>query len=235
VSGRERVLVVNADDFGLSAGVNRGVARAHEEGIVTSATLMVRAPAAAEAANYAREHPSLSVGLHLDLGEWVYDDGHWQPRYEVVPPGDEEAIALELAHQLETFQQLVGRAPTHLDSHQHVHRDDPARTLLARAGHRLGVPVRHVTPDITYDGSFYGQDGRGEPVTESISVEALVALIGRLAPGATELGCHPGEGGDLDTTYGRERERETATLCDPRIRAAIEAQGVELRSFAQLG
>ena len=58
--------------FGLSEGVNRGIIRAHEQGIVTSASLMVRYPAAAEAARYALQHPRLSVGLHLDMAEWVY-------------------------------------------------------------------------------------------------------------------------------------------------------------------
>ncbi|MGA2658858.1 MAG: ChbG/HpnK family deacetylase, partial [Verrucomicrobiota bacterium] len=55
-----RGLIVNADDFGLDPGVNRGIIKSHEYGIVTSASLMVRWPAAAEAAAYAREHPELS-------------------------------------------------------------------------------------------------------------------------------------------------------------------------------
>ena len=78
--GHERTLVVNADDFGRSAAINRGVMRAHERGIVTSATLMVRWPAAAPAAELARAS-ELSVGLHLDLGEWEYRDGEWRAVY----------------------------------------------------------------------------------------------------------------------------------------------------------
>ena len=56
-------LIVNADDFGQSPGVNRGIIEAHEHGIVTSASLMVRWPAAASAAAYAREHARLGLGL----------------------------------------------------------------------------------------------------------------------------------------------------------------------------
>src|SRR5512143_2762317 len=99
----KRYLIVNADDFGLSAGVNRGIIRAHEEGILTSASLMVRYPAAAEAARYALQHPRLSVGLHLDLAEWVYRNDEWVARYEVVPPDDEKAVAGEVTRQLEGF------------------------------------------------------------------------------------------------------------------------------------
>jgi len=67
---RQRLLIVNADDFGLSDGVNRGIVEAHERGIVTSASLMVWHDAARAAAAYARGRPQLDVGVHLDLGEW---------------------------------------------------------------------------------------------------------------------------------------------------------------------
>lgn len=146
----ERSLIVNADDFGQSPGVNRGVIRAHEHGIVTSATLMVRWPAAEQAAAYAREHPALSVGLHLDLGEWAYGAGQWRARYEVVDTGDPVAVQAEVRRQLDAFCALLGRDPTHLDSHQHVHRQEPVRSSLERAGEELGVPVRDVAGGIRY-------------------------------------------------------------------------------------
>jgi len=96
VTNGERCLIVNADDFGRSPGINDGVLRAHREGIVTSASLMVRWPAAVEAARYAREHPHLSVGLHLDFGEWSFRDGEWVPEYEVVADHDAEALRADL-------------------------------------------------------------------------------------------------------------------------------------------
>lgn len=60
-------LIVNADDFGRSADINRAVIQAHREGILTSASLMVNEPAFAEAVELARAHPNLAVGLHLTL------------------------------------------------------------------------------------------------------------------------------------------------------------------------
>src|SRR5260221_10638319 len=105
-----RLLIVNADDFGLSGGVNRGVIEAHEHGILTSASLMVRWPAAAQAATYARSSRSLGVGLHLDLGEMVYVDGEWQWLYEVLPAdAGEQIIRAEVVRQIERFAALVGR------------------------------------------------------------------------------------------------------------------------------
>jgi predicted glycoside hydrolase/deacetylase ChbG (UPF0249 family) len=229
----ERVLIVNADDFGRSPGVNGGVIRSHEEGIVTSATLMVRWPGAAEAAAYA-QRSSLSVGLHLDLGEWEHREGEWHARYEVLAKRTADTVAEEIGSQLERFEQLIGRPPSHLDSHQHVHREEPVRAALLRVGERLGVPVRGITPGIAYSGVFYGQDAEGSPVPDAITVEALVKTIEALPPGITELGCHPATDADHDSTYDRERVQEVETLCDPRIRATIDHCGVALRSFADL-
>jgi chitin disaccharide deacetylase len=230
----KRYLIVNADDFGLSEGVNRGIIRAHEQGILTSASLMVRYAAAEEAARYALQHPRLSLGLHLDLAEWVYRNEEWMPRYEVVPPDDEAAVAGEVARQLAAFAKLLGKPPTHIDSHQHVHRNEPARSVVMQAAQRLSVPVRSFTPRVQYCGDFYGQTGEGEPYPEGISLEGLVTTIKNLPPGITELGCHPGEDDQLDSVYCLERREEAEVLCNGLVRAALDSNAVELCSFADL-
>ena len=229
-----RILVVNADDFGASDGVNEGIITAYERGIVTSASLMVRGAAADAAADYAWDS-RLSVGLHFDLGEWAWADGDWRALYELVDLSDPAAVQDELDRQLAAFTDLVGRPPTHLDSHQHVHREEPVHSALAGAGWRMHIPVRNATPGgIVYDGGFYGQEDKGVANAEAITVDALVALIEGLAPGVTEVGCHPAARDDLDTMYRRERITELATLCDPRLREVIERTGVLLCGFADL-
>jgi predicted glycoside hydrolase/deacetylase ChbG (UPF0249 family) len=230
----KRCLIVNADDFGLSAGVNRGVIAAHERGIVTSASLMVRYPAAAQAATYSRERPQLSLGLHVDLGEWVYRDGEWMSLYRVVPEKDEAAVRNEMLHQLSMFRDLVGKNPTHLDSHQHVHLREPARSLLIEIASELGVPLRRCNLEVHYCGNFYGQTTEGVPLPDFISADALLNLLAALPSGVTELCCHPGEGDDLNTTYRSERAQEVQTLCDPRVRAAIAESDIQLCSFHEV-
>src|SRR5712691_10496693 len=126
----KKYLIVNADDFGQSHSVNSGIIEAYEHGIVTSTSLMVRWPAAAEAAAYSRQHPNLSLGLHVDLGEWAYCGEQWKSLYQVVPSNDMIAVADEVSRQLTTFRRLVGKDPTHIDSHQHVHLGEPLRTVL---------------------------------------------------------------------------------------------------------
>jgi predicted glycoside hydrolase/deacetylase ChbG (UPF0249 family) len=229
-----RVLIVNADDFGASSGVNRGIALAHDRGIVTSASAMVRRPAAEEAAQLARERPALGVGLHVDLSEWEYRNGEWASLYEVVDAGDRSAVETEVGAQLARFLSLFGRQPTHLDSHQHVHLEEPSRSVFVEAGHRLGVPVRGCSPGILYRGDFYGQTGKGEPLPEAITLDALLRLLTALPAGVTELACHPAAEPEEGSSYAAERPQELEVLCDPRTRAAVTAGGIELRSFAEL-
>src|SRR5919201_1489856 len=104
---------------------------------------MVRMPAAAEAAAYARGHSKLSIGLHFDLGEWTYRNGDWECVYEVARLDDRSAVARQTDEQLAAFQRLVGRNPSHIDSHQHVHREEPVRSTLVELAKRLAVPLRH--------------------------------------------------------------------------------------------
>lgn len=229
-----RYLIVNADDFGQSAGVNQGIIMAHEHGIVTSASLMVRWPAAAEAAAYGHAHPALSLGLHLDLGEWSCCDGTWLPLYKVVPAGDAAAVAREIAKQLTAFEGLVGKPPTHLDSHQHCHREEPVHGLLAEAARRSGIPLRANHAAIRYCGDFYGQSDSGKSCSEAISTEGLIRILQRIPPGFTELACHPGLGDLPQGMYRRERELEVETLCDPRVRAVLATENIKLCSFADV-
>jgi predicted glycoside hydrolase/deacetylase ChbG (UPF0249 family) len=228
----ERVLIVNADDLGLSTAVNAGIAAAHERGIVTSASMMVRQGAAPAAAEYAAAHPQLAVGLHIDLGQWDYANGEWMAAYERCAPDDPAAVEAECRAQLQAFRDLLGRDPTHLDSHQHTHMSEPAASVAERLAAELGVPLR--ARGIAYEGGFYGQTGKGEPWPQAIAIESLLAILAALPAGRTELGCHPGLGMGAESSYGHERELEVRTLCDPRVRAAIEAEGIELRSFAAL-
>jgi predicted glycoside hydrolase/deacetylase ChbG (UPF0249 family) len=229
-----RFLIVNADDFGMSPGVNRGVIEAHQRGIVTSTSLMVRWPDAADAASSALAEPDLAVGLHVDLGEWIWREGSRDTLYLVADPEDAGAVAREVQGQLAIFRSLMGRDPTHLDSHQHVHRREPVRTILSDLAAELDVPLREFDPAITLCGEFYGQTGFGEPAHDLITVEHLLSILQGLPKGITELMCHAGHGEGLATIYDTERDQELAVLCDPRIREALDSLHITLTSFAEV-
>jgi predicted glycoside hydrolase/deacetylase ChbG (UPF0249 family) len=201
-----RFLIVNADDLGLSAAVNEGIFAAHERGIITSASLMVDRPAAEAAAEVLAEHPDLAVGLHLE-------------------PDD-------CRGQLERIRKLVGRDPTHVDSHKYVHEAEPVRAVAEAMAAELGVPLRN--RQIRYEGSFYGRTAEGDPRPETISPGHLIRLIETLPPGWTEIGCHPAAGPVPASSYDAERQIELQTLCDPQVKILLNVSDVRLCSFAQV-
>jgi len=211
-----RRLIVNADDFGLTEGVNRGIIEAHRAGLVTSTSLMVDAPAAEAAATLSRGYPDLSVGLHF------VDDG---------PDLDQPAHAeREFARQLERFRALVGAEPTHVDSHHHVHFARMA--TFDRLVRPLGVPLRG-DGHVRYLGAFFAHPRSGEVDRELIRPPFLLGLLEREALGEfTELGCHPGRVSDeLRSSYAHEREIELATLTERGLRERIASLGLALASY----
>lgn len=201
-----RCLIVNADDLGLTAAVNEGVFAAHERGIVTSTSLMVDRPAAEGAVEVLAEHPDLAVGLHLE-------------------PDDCRA-------QVERFRELVGRDPTHLDSHKHVHEAEPVRAVAEAMAAELGVPLRNRA--VRYEGRFFARGVSGRPRPEAISPEHLIELIETLPSGWTEISCHPAAGPVPTSSYDAERQIELRTLCDPRVKNLVNVSDVRLCSFAQV-
>jgi chitin disaccharide deacetylase len=224
-------LIVNADDFGQSEGVNNGVIRSYEKGIVTSASLMVRYPAAISAAAYAKKNPALGVGLHIDLGEWIYNDGNWDALYEVVSLDDVKAVEVEIKNQLESFYRIMGRKPTHIDSHQHVHLRESIRPVVINIAGELNITLRRCSDKVNYCGDFYGQLTDGSAFHQAISVSGLKGTLLKLPKGITELACHPGLNNDLQTMYTLEREIEVDTLCERSIREEINLLDIELCSF----
>jgi predicted glycoside hydrolase/deacetylase ChbG (UPF0249 family) len=212
-----KLLIVTADDFGISGGVNRGIVQANGEGILTSTSLMVNRPAAEEAADLARQCPALSVGLHLELA-----------------PGGAPDVPTELDRQLSRFTALVGAPPTHVDSHHDVHKNPRVLPHVRAWARNIGVPLRG-SSHVRHLSKFYGQWG-GETHLEQVSVDGLLRLLdAELGPGVTELTCHAGyvdEG--LTSSYSVEREAELRTLCDPRVRPALAEREIRLVGFRDL-
>jgi len=220
----KKFLVVNADDFGASTGINRGIVEGHVRGIVTSASLMVTGRALGEAVSLSEEHPALSVGLHWDV--WGEDEREFDVR-------DHGAVRDEFHRQMDEFHRRLGRLPTHIDSHRHAHREEHLRPVFGELAHSLGIPLRD-EGRVRFVGGFYAQWEWMKTNLEYVSVPFLEHLLGEeVQPGWTELSCHPGYvSDDFFSVYLPEREAELRTLTDPRIAAAITTLGIRLASYA---
>ncbi|MFS0838873.1 polysaccharide deacetylase family protein [Paenibacillus sp. 1P03SA] len=130
----ERILIINADDFGMCSSTNRAISSLLEEGVITSTSLMVPCPWMKQAAAIAGRHPEFDVGLHLTLtSEWEqykwgpltragekrpFEDeyGHFRNDNRSVVLTDPELIERECTAQIETALKL-GVDLTHLDNH----------------------------------------------------------------------------------------------------------------------
>jgi predicted glycoside hydrolase/deacetylase ChbG (UPF0249 family) len=213
-----RGLIVNADDFGLSPGVNRGVAKTHSDGIVTSTSLLVNTPFSTLAATMSAEMPRLSLGLHADVSAAVAESDR------------DRAVALcrdELERQLARFRSLTGRSPTHLDSHHNAHRDPKLTGVFVQFGERHGLRVREHC-NVTYVSAFYGRwDGGSRP--DQVGFSGLEQVLRDAHASTVELACHPGYCDEaLRSSYAREREIELDTLCDDRVPRLLDELGFAL-------
>jgi len=220
-----KYLIVNADDFGASPGVNRGILEAHQRGILTSTSLLVNRAASEAAAALGHDAPELSIGLHVDLrNESSLSVTDFQRRTRE-----------ELRAQLRRFEELMGRPPTHLDSHHNVHRDPQLLPHFVKLAADYSLPLREHS-SVRYFSKFYGQWG-GRTHLEQISTENLVRMLKtEIAEGITELSCHPGYADpDYPGSYARERAAELQTLCDPVIREVLAACSIQLTNYSSLG
>ena len=216
-----RRLVVNADDFGFTRDVNRGILEAHLRGILTSTTLMANGSAFDDAVRLARDTPTLDVGVH-----GVLVQGPGQPR-------DVQALIQALIlRRFQPYEELkrqvdrilaAGIQPTHFDTHKHTHLLPPVLEAVARLCQEYRIPWVRRPVDLPLttapaevplstrliSRAMSGVRGRfhriltrrglkttdhfaGFQLTGRFRATHLVALIRALPDGFTEFMCHPG-------------------------------------------
>jgi len=248
-----RRLIVNADDFGLTRGVSQGILEAGRNGIVTSTTLLVNR--AADRGQLEELSASgLGVGLHvnLTLGAPVSDARRVPSLLDeagqllrdpmaVAERARPDEVRIEIGNQVDAFRSLMGRFPTHLDSHHHVGRHAPLLELMLFFARALKVPLRAQdaeargaarrervrTPD-----HFMGGSGL-EPYW---SADRVLEHLRTLPAGVSEFMTHPGHFDDdlAYSRYGRQRETELVGLTDERARELVAREGIELIHFGAL-
>ena len=245
-----RALIVNADDFGLTRGVSAGILAAHRHGIVTSTTVLVTAAVDRRQLDEARAaglglglHVNLTLGTPLTRGRSLVDaPGRFvrDPR-RAAAAAEAAHVRAEVEAQIARFERLVGRLPTHLDSHHHGGLYPPVRDVVLDVARAHGLPVRSQdagarvrarSAGLRTTDHFFGEAGPGACWSAARTLAALRAL----PPGVSEFMAHPGRfDDDLGySRYGRQREVELAGLGGPAARGAAAALGITLCHFGQL-
>jgi predicted glycoside hydrolase/deacetylase ChbG (UPF0249 family) len=250
-------VIINADDFGLTEGVCRGIVRAIQAGGVTATTAMVCAPGAVERLRRWAPEVRGHIGAHLQLTSGapvlppncvpslVDDNGRFPSTRKVVSFPRTEEILAEWRAQIRSLL-AIGIEPTHLDSHHHIHRLPAAFPAFWEVAREYRIPARAVDDEMKrrlHDAgvrcvdktltSWYGGD---------LSSSSLVQLLKESLrewpeSDSFEVMCHPGiVDDDLAgvSRYTSDRERELAALCDEALPAKLEEAGFSLSKISFL-
>ncbi|MEO5691387.1 MAG: ChbG/HpnK family deacetylase [Candidatus Saccharimonadales bacterium] len=200
-----KYLIVNADDFGYSYSINKGIIEAHTKGIVTSTSVMVDAIAAKEAKDL-NKFSDLSIGLHLEVKEIMN-------------------IEAELNRQIEKFASIVGRQPDHIDTHKRHTTDEGMKEVLEDYAKNHNIPVRIL--NAKHIGSF-GIN------SDDCSLVQLERSIDEATEEYNELMTHAGYADDYlreHSSYSDLREEELKSICNPEIKQYIQDKDLVLVSW----
>lgn len=206
-----KYLIVNADDFGYSYSVNKGIIEAHINGIVTATSVMVDSIGAHEATQL-KKHPDLSVGLHFVVTDFT-------------------SVDAELERQLEMFVSIVGENPDHLNSHK-IYTENPGLTNEMQAfANKHHIPLRRFCKARFID-SFFGPHSDGD-----VSITQLKKTIDEATNEYNEIMCHVGYSDDYlrkTSSYNDIREKELSSICDPEVKEYLKQKDFQLINWKQL-
>lgn len=245
-----RFLIVNADDFGYYKAADEGIIKAVQDGIVTSATVVVNMPNARVLPELIKNLPEISLGLHFNLthGKPVEvnvptltsADGLFCHTAETLAQdASTHDIMDELHAQLKLFEDIFKKKPSHIDTHKHIHRKLNVLSALSAAAKENSLPVRSNSPyvhyvlkhkDVRTTDYFFGDVS----VSPFWTREKLAGALHELPEGVTELMCHPGytdKAGEYIGFYNAQREGELMTLCDKEILNVLQSEDIQLINF----
>lgn len=244
-------IIINADDFGLSRGVNAGILSLFKLGIVTSTSMMVNLPGYADGVQIARNHPELSIGVHLNLtygkpllapelvGTLVQADGSFRPEpAQLLAEGDLAEMEKELRAQM-IYGLSTGIIPTHLDTHHNIHGNRGVQEILIMLAKEYGVPtIRRLEyhPEVVCRGLRTTDYCIQIHFWEENALNTLKEHLSGIDHGVAEIVCHPGfTDQDLRkiSSWTEMREKEIQFFFDPNVHNLIKKSGKGLISFAE--
>lgn len=242
-------LIINADDFGYSTGVNYGIIHAHQKGILTSTTIMSNMPGYEEAVKLAKMNPELGVGVHLTLtcGKPIRDDVpslienegefHKITYYEQDFEIDIDELYNEWKSQIEKVYDS-GISPTHLDSHHHVNSIHPMTIVFIKLAEEFDLPVRNnfVVPNSlkTTDRFYTTFDSIGltKEIWKLMEIRNLIEDVQKY--GCVEIMCHPAYVDHFlmsNSSFNVDRTVALNELIDERYPKIFKENKIELVNF----
>ena len=222
-------LIVNADDFGYSPGVNYGILHSHLFGIVNSATMMMNMPGTEQALAMARQYPGLRTGVHLVLtcGKPLLSDlitlankaGYFRSQADLDGISAEE-LELEWSAQIDRFIG-AGLLPSHLDSHHHVHTREEFLPVVQYLSKKYDLPFRVNGVQVIEGVKSYSHRCLFDFYGDGIQEDFFSRLADKAEDGETvEVMCHPAFADQLlmeGSSYNLMRIKELEILCSAKL------------------
>jgi hypothetical protein len=240
------LLVVNADDLGLSREVNKGIFLGLDQGVISDASLLIDAPCAEDACMQLEAAGIRALGIHIDLYAQLGWDLPGHERYtrtELMSMLDDRGFlgtcAASARSQIERFKG-AGFTPTHLDTHHHVHGFFPVFALLIELAREYGIPAMRFSPGgytlttrkpVPFEeGTYRRMKGllEQEGILSCRSMAEGAGMLSRIGSYPAELVVHPSLGGDA------WRVAEMETLLSQGFRSELDALGIRIVSFSEL-
>lgn len=241
-------LIFNADDFGLTEGVNLGILKAFRDGVVRSTTLMVNMPFAKDAVKIAKQNPELGVGVHLTItaGSPVLNkknslldaEGKFHNKdllYDYTVELDTEELYDEWKAQIEKFIQLMKDKPTHIDSHHHIHLVPKYMEVALKLAEEYNIPIREQKWDNKkYEYVKLKQDFIYTNCTLDYFLKDERSI---LEEDIAEVMCHPAFIDDhlmKISSYNVDRCKELGILTSEELQNWIKENNIELINYRDL-
>ena len=256
-----RLLLINADDFGMCHAVNAGIIQALQEGIVTSCSIMAPCPWALHALAWLQQTPTVPVGVHLTAvsEQPLYRWGPLLSRAEVPSLIDEagyfytesrideflgqvdlDELEREFRAQIERVL-AAGVRPTHLDSHCGIHvRRDPIFTMTLGLAHAYGLALRVYDRPFIDELQQQGYPTNDHPLLDSYDLALAdksaryAQMLRNLPVGLSEWAVHPGLGNaELQAAMPswQVRQSDLDFVMSPAARAIVQEEGIILVDY----
>lgn len=256
-----RLLLINADDFGMCHAVNAGIIQALQEGIVTSCSIMAPCPWALHALAWLQQTPNVPVGVHLTAvsEQPLYRWGPLLSRAEVPSLIDEagyfyaesrideflgqvdlDELEREFRAQIERVL-AAGVRPTHLDSHCGIHvRRDPIFTMTLGLAHAYGLALRVYDRPFIDELQQQGYPTNDHPLLDSYDLALAdksaryAQMLRNLPVGLSEWAVHPGLGNaELQAAMPswQVRQSDLDFVMSPAARAIVQEEGIILVDY----
>ena len=236
-------IIFNADDFGYSKGINYGIVEAFRCGVLSSTTLMVTMPGAEHATELMKENEKLGVGLHFNIslgepmtkGKTLVGENNKFIKPDNLPEGykyDEDELREELRAQYNRFIELVGKKPSHIDSH--LFSSDKImqmRKLCSEIAKEEKVPMRNFDLDFANHVEFIQYRSFNAKPNLDYIIENIDEIVKH---DYVEIMTHPGYVDNYlikNSSYNIQRTEEVEFLTSEKVKQLLNEKNVEIINY----